>query len=144
MLPITILSDRCQVASWEFWHCDPRQDRVVHNVPLLAPRGAIGPYWPKKGAIGGPLGPQNSKEKWTLMILVRHSVKLNFNQCFLDIFDLADILGITVWFLRFLIFDHVWPSRSPESQHFFFSGAIFANLAKGSLNYPAYSLSHPE
>ena len=95
----------------------------------IAPR-AIGPYWPKKGPIGGPLGPQNSKEKWTLMTLDRNGMKWNFNLCFLDVSGLADILGIAVWFCGFLIFDHFWPSSSPGSQHLFFLGHISQSCQK--------------
>ena len=74
------------------------------------------------------------------MILVRNLMILNFNKCFLDMLDLADIFGMTVSFVGFLMFAHFGPSSSPGSQHFFFLDTI-PNLAKASLNYPAYSIS---
>ena len=93
-------------------------------------RSPIAPTWgnrallAQKGPNRGPSWAPNSKEKWILIILDRNGVKSIFDSCFLDVSDLADILGMTVWFFGFLIFDHVRPSSSPGSQHFFFSGHI--------------------
>ena len=62
---------------------------------------------------------QKIKEKWNPYDFGLKEGDFEFESCFPTIFDLADILGMTVRIFGFLNFRHLWPSISPGSQHFF-------------------------
>ena len=74
--------------------------------------------------------------------LAENRVILMFESCFPNVFDLADILIVTVLFWDFLNLGHFRPSSSPGSQHFFSwtrfsrSGQVLLNLFRQPEHLP--------